>query len=409
MERCGVLAGISEEPDRLTRGYGSPALRSAQVAVAGWMESAGMTTRRDAIGNLIGRYAGEARGPRERVLLLGSHLDTVRDAGRYDGSLGILVALAALERLHRAKTRLPVGIEVVAFADEEGLRYHSTFLGSRAVTGTLDPSCLDLVDAAGITLREAIRAFGGDPDRLDACRQAGDVAGYVEVHIEQGPMLDQIGVPIGVVTGIAGQTRVSVAFSGSAGHAGTVPMSMRRDALSAASEFVLAVEALARQTPGLVATVGQLAVLPGASNVIPGDVRTSLDVRHADDAARDRACAALHDRAERIAATRGIDVAWTTVQSNRSVVTDQVITSGLSRAAARAGIRAPLMVSGAGHDVIAMAAIAPVGMLFVRCAGGISHHPDESVSEGDVSAAIDVLTLTLHDGVWSEAREAGRR
>src|SRR6266487_2009159 len=301
MEWCDILGNYSEEPDRLTRPFASEAMRQANEAVAKWMRDAGMTVQRDAIGNLIGRY--EARVAGAKTLLFGSHLDSVRDAGKYDGPLGVMIALACVERLYQRQERLPFAIEVLGFADEEGLRYHSAYLGSRAMTGTFDLEALQLTDAEGIPMAEAIRAFGGtpEPDILRTSRwQRDDLVGYCEVHIEQGPVLEARNLPVAVVSAIAGQSRISVRYTGEANHAGTVPMPLRHDALCAAAEFVLAVEALGSSTAGLVATVGQVSVQPGASNVIPGQVTLSLDVRHQDDTVREQANRQLEERAREI-------------------------------------------------------------------------------------------------------------
>src|SRR5581483_7958251 len=271
MDRCEILSRYSEEPDRLTRRFASPAMRQASTAVADWMQAAGMSIQYDAIGNLIGRY--EAESTDAKTFLLGSHIDTVRDAGKYDGPLGVLTALACVERLHQQQRRLPFALEVLAFADEEGLRYHNAYLGSKTFTGTFDPKLLSLIDADGIPMNEAIRAFGGtpDPQLLQTPRwQPDELLGYGEVHIEQGPILESRNLPVGVVSAITGQKRFMVDFVGQAGHAGTVPMSLRHDALCAAAAFILAVETQAKSIAGLVATVGQLTVQPGASNVIPG-------------------------------------------------------------------------------------------------------------------------------------------
>src|SRR5690348_10935756 len=254
MERCDILGGYSEESDRLTRRYGTAPMRQANEAVGGWMRTAGMAVRTDAVGNLIGRYEASTAGA--PTLLLGSHLDTVRGAGKYDGPLGVMVALACVERLQARGGRLPFAIEVLGFADEEGLRFHTAYLGSTVFAGTFDSDTLNQSDGDGVTLAGAMRAFGGDPDRLAAsARHKDDLLGYCEVHIEQGPVLEAQGVPVGMVSAIQGQTRVSLTFTGVAGHAGTVPMALRHDALCAASEFILAVESLARKTTGLVATV----------------------------------------------------------------------------------------------------------------------------------------------------------
>src|SRR5256714_4870685 len=256
MERCDLLASCSDEPGSITRPFASDAMRRAQQYVREWMRQAGMTVSRDNIGNLRGRYEGSGAA----TLLLGSHIDSVRDAGKYDGPLGVMIAIAAVQRAHDSSKRLPFSLEVLAFADEEGLRYGSTYLGSRAVAGAFDLSDLERSDADGVVMADAIRASGGDPSNIAEDRwNGGDVLGYLEVHIEQGPVLEARGLPVGVVSAIAGQSRIDVTFRGTAAHAGTVPLELRRDALCAAAEFVLAVESLARSRPGLVATVGQIA------------------------------------------------------------------------------------------------------------------------------------------------------
>jgi allantoate deiminase len=397
MARCATLARYSEEPDRLTRRFASPPMREVNALVAGWMQAAGMAVRQDALGNLIGRYEADRAGA--KTLLLGSHLDTVRDAGKYDGPLGVLTALGAVERLHQAGgARLPFAIEVVAFADEEGLRCHTAYLGSKAFTGTLDPATLALTDADGVTLADAIRAFGGDPAACATdCRAVDDLLGYCEVHIEQGPVLEARGLPVGVVSAIAGQSRVSVQFLGEAGHAGTVPMAARHDALVAAAAFVLAVNTLAGEMPGLVATVGQLQVEPGASNVIPGRVTLSLDVRHQEDAQWRAACARLQAQAAQIAGEHGSAMTWHVVQETPAVPCGSALTARLARAVAAQGIDVLHLPSGAGHDGVVLAGITEIAMLFVRCERGISHNPAEAVTEGDVAVALDVLGRFLDD------------
>lgn len=391
LAQCDILAGYSEEPDRLTRRYATPALRAAGEAVADWMRTAGMTTRFDNAGNLIGRLAcADANAP---TLLMGSHLDTVRDAGKYDGILGVLLATACVARLHRAGQALPFHIEVYAFADEEGLRFHTAYLGSSAVAGTLDTAALALTDPDGISLVEAMRAAGGDPEKLAGDRRdTTGLLGYIETHIEQGPVLDQLGLPVGVVTAIQGQSRFDVGFSGVAGHAGTVPVALRHDALTAASEFILAVETLARETEGLVATIGQLSVYPGASNVIPGQATLSLDVRHPEDAQREAACARLREAAEVIGARRGVRVSWDAFQATRAVPCDERLAGLLATAIGDTGYPIHQLPSGAGHDAAIMSRLTGVAMLFVRCAGGVSHSPLEAVTEEDVAVALDVLS-----------------
>lgn len=399
LARCDVLASYSEESGCLTRRFATPALRQATDAVEAWMRATGMSVRRDNVGNLIGRY--EADRPGARTLLLGSHLDTVRDAGRYDGPLGVLVALACVERLHAHDERLPFAVEVIAFTEEEGLRYNA-YLGSAVAAGTFDPAWLQMTDAEGVTMAEAISAFGGDPAVLAGdARQSDELVGYCEVHIEQGPVLEARDLPVGVVTAIAGQSRIGVVFTGLAGHAGTVPMPLRRDALCAAAEFVLAAEALARDRPGLVATVGQLAVEPGASNVIPARAALTLDVRHHDDAVREEACRLLRLQATRIAQVRGVAQTWHIKQFG-AVPCDASRADLLAQAIEDLGYRAERLSSGAGHDAVPLSTITPVSMLFVRCKGGISHHPNESVRKEDVAVAVEVLYrflgLLAHSG-----------
>jgi allantoate deiminase len=394
MEQCDILGGYSEEPGRLTRRFGTQPMRQVNETVAAWMRSAGMEVRQDNAGNLIGRY--EAISVGARTLLLGSHLDTVRDAGKYDGPLGVLTALACVQRLHDRQQRLPFAIEIFAFADEEGLRFHSSYLGSKVVAGTFDPAALRLADSEGITLAEAMRAFGGNPDALEAAKRNGsDLLGYCEVHIEQGPVLESLNLPVGVVSSIAGQSRIAVNFTGEAGHAGTVPMSLRRDALCAAAEFVLAVEALGRNQPGLVATVGQITAQPGASNVIPGSVTLSLDVRHQDDAVREQACRQLQEQTSNIGASRRVSANWKPLQPHRTVPCSPHLTQLLAQAIEAAQYPVYSLPSGAGHDAVAISDLTEIAMLFVRCKGGISHHPAESVTREDVAAAIEVLEQFL--------------
>lgn len=359
LARCAQLGAISEEPGLLLRRYGTPAMRAANALVAGWMEEAGLVTHEDTVGNLIGR-----RGEGTPVML-GSHLDTVRDAGRYDGPLGVLVALAAVERVPD-KT-----VEVIGFADEEGLRFGTAYLGSAPVAGRFDPEWLDYRDADGVALRDVLP---GDP----ALAVRDDVVAYAEVHIEQGPVLERLGEPVGVVTAINGQSHATVTFTGSAGHAGTVPLEGRNDALTAAAEWVLAVEG--------VGTVGQLAVEPGARNVIPGRATLSLDVRRPDDSDRRAAFDGLKRRAEDIAARRHLELAW--AESHHPAVP-------MNEALGAAWGVSTSLPSGAGHDAAMMASVCPATMLFVRCKGGISHNPAESVEAADVAVAIDALERFL--------------
>jgi allantoate deiminase len=394
LDRCDRLATHSAEPGRITRPYGTPSLAAARDDLADWMRAAGMTISIDAIGTLRGRYEGTE--PSAAALLLGSHFDSVRDAGRYDGNLGILVAIAAVEHLANSERRLPFPIETVAFPDEEGLRFQTTYLGSCALSGAFEPALLDYTDDAGLTLREAIVAFGGNPDALAAAAlQPDDAFAYLEVHIEQGPYLESVDAPVGVVTAISGQSRITAAFVGKAGHAGTVDMNLRRDPLPAAAELILAAETLARETPGLLATVGKIEASPGAGNVIPGRVDFSLDVRHPEDATRDEAVDALRARAGEIAGLRSLEAEWRVMRDHHAVRCDDALVERLSRAVAEVGLPVVGLPSGAGHDAVAMSALLPAAMLFVRCTGGISHHPDEAVTASDVADAIEVIDRVL--------------
>lgn len=390
MQRVEALAKVSDEPGKTTRLFASPAMRRATQVVGKWMRDAGMKTRVDPIGNLIGHYAGA--GPDAKILLLGSHLDTIRDAGKFDGALGVILAIACVEHLHRRKIRPPFAIEVIGFADEEGVRYQSTYLGSKVLAGCFNPKDLRRKDAAGISMADAIKDFGGDPAKIKPGKlNSGKLLGYIEAHIEQGPVLEEKKLAVGIVTSIAGQTRARIRFSGRAAHAGTTPINLRRDALCAAAEFILAAENLARKTSGLVATVGEISAVPGVSNVIPGEVRLSLDVRHAKDSARKSAYLALKKAAVGIAARRKIYLNGEVVLETPAVACSEKLSALLGQAVKRHQPRTIHLPSGAGHDAAIMSRIAPMAMLFIRCKGGISHHPDESVKRDDVHVALGVM------------------
>ena len=392
MARCDELARCTEVPGELTRTYASGALRDATALVAGWMAEAGMTTRTDVVGNLVGRYEADPAIAQPRTFLIGGHLDSVRNAGRYDGPLGVLTGIAFVQRLHAEGRRLPFAIEVIGFADEEGVRFHTSYLGSGTVAGTLAPESLAYTDPDGTTLADAMRAFGLDPDRLDEGRRdPGDLLGFVEVHIEQGPVLERQDLPVGVVTGIAGASRASIVFTGMAGHAGTVPMALRRDALAAAAEFVLGVERIANEVEHLVGTVGQVSVLPGASNVIPGRVELTLDVRHQSAVIREAAVGRMRDVLAELSARRRVEAEWIDVQGYPTVECDLDLMSRLIDAIADEGLEPLRLPSGAGHDAVPLSTITPVSMLFVRCKDGVSHNPAESIEAGDVAVAIRVL------------------
>ncbi len=390
VERCRELARISEEEGRLTRWFGGPAMARANALVARWMTESGMAVRGDAAANLVGHLPGS--DPEAGTLLLGSHLDTVRDAGAFDGPLGVIAAIECVARLRAQEVSLPFAVDVIGFADEEGLRFGTAYLGSRAVAGTLDPATLAVADADGVTIGDALAALGRAPGEIGRASRRGErLLGYCELHIEQGPVLERQDAPVGIVTAIAGATRAELHFGGQAGHAGTVPMELRHDAACALAEFVLAVEAAGRAEAGLVATVGRLDVLPGAPNVIPGGASASLDVRHADDAVRAAAVAALRDRAAAIGTARGVAVEWDERMAAPALAMDPRLTGELAAAVAGRGVPEVRLPSGAGHDAVALSELTGVAMLFVRCAGGVSHHPAESVDVADVAVALDVL------------------
>lgn len=370
MQRCDELGAISEEPGRLTRTFASPAMRRANKLVGSWMRDAGLQVREDAAFNLLGRWNSTQRGA--KTFLLGSHLDTVRDAGKYDGPLGVLTAIAAVQLLRERDVKLPFNLEVVGFSDEEGVRYQTAYLGSRAFAGTLTAA-----DLSRIKEKQIIKAR----------RRRGEFLGYAEVHIEQGPVLEKNNLPVGIVTAIAGQSRLRVEFHGVAGHAGTVPMDLRHDALASAAELVLATERC-----GVTVTVGKLEVAPGASNVIPGIVSLTLDVRDQNDARRLAAVRSLHAQANAIAKRRGLKIVWTPVQQTAAVHCDKTLTRIFSKCVARRGLEVLKLPSGAGHDAAALSVICPVAMLFVRCKGGISHNPAESVKTAEVRVAVEALS-----------------
>jgi allantoate deiminase len=390
MERCDALARHSELPGGLTRVFLSPEARAASDKVLGWMREAGMQARLDAIGNAAGRYEGERPGL--PCLMLGSHLDTVRDAGKYDGMLGVVTAIECVSFLNSKKKRLPFAIEVIGFGDEEGVRFGTTLLGSRAVAGTFDERSLDAKDPSGKTMRDALREFGLDPARIPAiARKKKDVLAYAELHIEQGPVLEADGLPVGVVSAINGFSRLRATLRGAAGHAGTVPMRLRRDALAGAAECVLAVERIAQGHAELVGTVGRIEAKPGAINVIPGEVFFTIDVRAPQDALRKHAVAAIRAEIESTSRKRNLGSEVELLQEFGSTACASGLMEQMERAVERQGFPARRLPSGAGHDGMALAAIADICMLFVRCKGGISHSPLEAISEADAAAGARVL------------------
>jgi allantoate deiminase len=395
--RINELAAISETPEHLARIFLTKEHRAAAELILGWMRSAGMRADLDAIGNVCGRYEGEVAGL--PCLMLGSHYDTVRDAGRWDGPLGLITAISCVADLHKRGRRLPFAVEVTGFADEEGVRFASTLLGSRAVAGTFDESALNAKDAAGISMRDAMVQFGLDPDHVGAAARApSELLAYVELHIEQGPVLEGLNLPVGVVTAIAGATRLAARLTGMAGHAGTVPMLLRRDALAGAAECIVEIEEFCRtDQDGLVGTVGYIHATPGATNVIPGQASFTIDIRAPSDAHRKLAVADIVRRIEAIAKRRKLTLQLDVTHENRSVPCAPWLRRQMSEAIAKECFRVFELPSGAGHDGMAMIDIADVGMVFVRCRGGISHHPDEHVELADADAGARVLLRLIED------------
>lgn len=391
------LGAISEDSDKLTRIYLSKELRTAADLILGWMRDAGMRAHLDAIGNVCGRYEGDRPGL--PCLMLGSHYDTVRDAGKWDGPLGVVTAISCVAELNRRGKRLPFAIEVVGFADEEGVRFASTLLGSRAVAGTFDESVLATRDRDGISMRDALVQFGLDPDHIGAAARARrELLAYLELHIEQGPVLEAQNLPVGVVTAIAGATRLAGRLTGMAGHAGTVPMALRRDALSGAAECMMAIEQFCRtDTHGLVGTVGYLHAMPGATNVIPGQVSFTIDMRAPTDMHRKRAVADIVRQIEAIAKRRELSLQLDVTHENRTAPCAPWLREQIARAIAAEGHPVFELPSGAGHDGMAMIDIADVGMIFVRCRGGISHNPAEHVELADADAGARVLLRVIEN------------
>ena len=384
IRRCRMLAAYSDEPGFTTRTFLSDSMRKVHGMMGVWMTAAGMDVRVDPAGNLRGVYAGASTDARR--LLVGSHLDTVPHAGAFDGVLGVVMGLSLVESLHGQ--RLPYGIEVIGFSDEEGVRFGVPFIGSRALVGELDVSLLAVQDPDGVSVAQAIRNFRLDPSRMVDARADANPLGYLEFHIEQGPLLESADCPVAVVDRISGRTATDVTFAGAAGHAGTTPMSGRRDAVAGAAEWIGCVEALARGTKGLLATNGRIDAEPGAANVIAGRCRVTLDVRHADDTIRAAAVERLRLEAEEIGARRRLQVEWTLRLDQAAAPMDPQLVAVLGRALEAAGAPMTVMSSGAGHDAMVLAAYMPAAMLFIRTPGGISHHPDESVNEGDVACAL---------------------
>ncbi|MDB5235036.1 MAG: Zn-dependent hydrolase [Hymenobacter sp.] len=396
MQRIQQLAAISEDADGVTRTFGTPAFLEGRALVQSWLETAGLATRVDGIGNLRARLV--SRSPGAKTFVLASHIDTVVNAGKFDGPLGVLMGLDLLENLLEQDADLPFHVELIAFSDEEGVRFHTTYLGSKVVAGSFDAALLDRADAGGVTLEKALETMRADASQLAAdAIPVANWLGYFEMHIEQGPVLWERNIPVALVTGIAGQYRVELTFKGMAGHAGTVPMNMRQDALCAAAEFILITEQFAlAHGRGLVATVGKLALSHAASNVIPGEVTCSLDLRSPDAAQLAEAYEHLRTYTEGIATQRHVTLEWNLIQQTAPVVCDASLNEVLRVAIADAGHEVLALVSGAGHDAVPVSAVAPATMLFIRCYKGISHNPLENVELTDLAAALEVADRFLH-------------
>ncbi len=394
MQRCDELAALSEDEGQLTRVYLSPEQAQTSKLVGSWMAEAGMHVWQDSVGNICGRYdAHTSTPPKTPTLLLGSHLDTVRNAGRYDGMLGVITAIEVVACLHRQQARFTVPIEVIGFADEEGTRFGITMLGSRGLTGQWQDDWLTNEDRDGVTVANAMTTAGLDPKAIDAAkRPVEDILAYLELHIEQGPRLEDAGLALGVVTAINGARRLNCTFTGMAGHAGTVPMTQRKDALATAAHWMVQVEEIVKHTnPNLVATVGTLQCLPGAANVIAGEVRLSLDIRGPDDQILDACLAQLLAKASTLAEQRGCSFMSAEYYRIAATPCDPKWQQCLESVVKDVQGHSLSLPSGAGHDAIVMAERWPVGMLFMRCKGGISHHPGESVLTEDVAVALQAM------------------
>jgi allantoate deiminase len=383
--RCRKLATFSEDTSGTQRTFLSAPMHDCHREVSSWMKLLGMNVSVDAVGNLRGSYSSSA--PSAPRVLIGSHLDTVPNAGAFDGILGVVLAIALVKSLEGLQ--LPFGIEVIGFSEEEGVRFGVPFMGSRALVGRVDEELLARKDANGTSVRKAIQDFGLNPNEISKAALRDDVLGFFEFHIEQGPVLETLGWPLGVVEAIVGQNRLEFTFSGQSNHAGTTPMNLRHDALAAAAEWIVAVESLARRAAGIVATVGFVEAKPGAMNVIAGEARATLDIRHASDSARTEALDELIRLADSIAARRSVTVKWRTLLAQHAVAMDPFLTEQIELAVQKAGCEPHRMASGAGHDAMILAEKIPAAMVFLRSPGGISHDPAESVHLDDVAKALE--------------------
>lgn len=390
VERCDVLAKFSEHPQWITRTFCSGAMKQAHAQLGTWMESAGLQCRLDSVGNLIGRQNHSS----SQSLMIGSHLDTVINAGRFDGVLGVVLGLAVAEIANQTQMRLPFNLDIIGFSEEEGVRYNFPFIGSLGIVGQLEQADLERVDEDSVTLQAALAAFGCNVNQ-SAQYDSNELIGFIEAHIEQADVLQEASVPVGIVSEIAGQTRTTIVVEGSAGHAGTVRHDRRRDALAAAADLILKIEAIGQQTDGVFATVGRIKTEPGLSNVISGRTTISLDLRHAQDDIRNQAFAKIQTAIQTIQDDRCVVISLENTQCNPAVPMDAKLINHIAEAVQDAGLAKQMMVSGAGHDAMIMARATGSCMLFVRCRDGISHHPSEFVSAADVEVALEVMVRAV--------------
>jgi allantoate deiminase len=392
-DRIDALAAITEEAGIITRTFLSEATLRANQLVAGWMCEAGLTTSEDQVGNLLGQSPSGG----DSIFLFGSHLDSVRNAGRFDGPLGVVLAIELIDIMRSANVVLPFSLAVAGFSDEEGVRFQNAYIGSKAFCGLLTARELAMPDRNGLTLAEVVRRWSGTEFVAPVpAFTPGRLAGYLEVHIEQGPVLENEGLAVGVVTAVAGQLRCRLAWTGKASHAGTTPAPLRRDALAGAAEFIREVEKASEQFGGLMATVGRLAIQPNVSNVVPAFVTHTLDLRHQSDSILDDARAWLERRAGEIAKARGLALVWEILQGTPAKECDAALSRRLLAAVETVTGSGRLLPSGAGHDAAILAPLFPVAILFVRCREGLSHHPDEFVSLQDIKVALQVTVEFLH-------------
>ena len=389
-EMIEALALISEDKDFLTRRYLTSQHKKVNELVADWMSVAGMKAWQDPIGNIVGRSEGHENGL--PALMLGSHLDTVVNAGKYDGMLGVVTAIHCIASLLRQGKRLPFAVEVIGFADEEGTRFKSTYLGSKAVAGTFDLDTLDRLDSDEISMKEALDKFGLKKENIpNAARKKSEISAYLELHIEQGPVLEDNNLAAGIVTEIAGATRLTIEIIGKAGHAGTVPLHLRQDALVTASECIVKLEKIAKASANTVVTVGEISIKPGASNVIPGHAKFTVDLRSSENSVREKVENELQQALQEICTNRKAKLITTKTHSAESTKCSNEVIKQLENAFVQSGYPTYFLPSGAGHDTAAMSDLTETGMIFLRCREGISHNPAESVKSEDIEAGFRIM------------------